>query len=90
MRGWEGYVVLGFCWLLNALGTRGVESCFRERSELTADASYRKIGKLILNLTKDSYEQLGLSGKPSTFHQDRQRYGMGNYAKRINSASLTH
>ncbi|KAG0280334.1 hypothetical protein BGZ96_001602 [Linnemannia gamsii] len=31
-------------------------------------------GKLILNLTKDSYEQLGLSGKPSTFHQDRQRY----------------
>ncbi|KAF9899703.1 hypothetical protein EC991_008430 [Linnemannia zychae] len=31
-------------------------------------------GKLILNLTKDSYEQLGLSGKPSTFHPDRQRY----------------
>ncbi|KAG9060896.1 hypothetical protein KI688_007853 [Linnemannia hyalina] len=35
---------------------------------------YIRNGKLILNLTKDSYEQLGLSGKPSTFHKDRQRY----------------
>ncbi|KAF9140010.1 hypothetical protein BG015_001834 [Linnemannia schmuckeri] len=31
-------------------------------------------GRLVLNVTKDSYEQLGLSGKPSAFHQDRQRY----------------
>ncbi|KAG0207143.1 hypothetical protein BGX33_007008 [Mortierella sp. NVP41] len=31
-------------------------------------------GKLILNLTKDTYEQLGISGKPSTFHPDRERY----------------
>ncbi|KAG0369028.1 hypothetical protein BGX24_002584 [Mortierella sp. AD032] len=31
-------------------------------------------GKLVLNLTKDSYEQLGISGKPSTFHSHRQRY----------------
>ncbi|KAG0212713.1 hypothetical protein BGX28_005746 [Mortierella sp. GBA30] len=31
-------------------------------------------GKLILSLTKDSYEQLGLTGSPSEFHADRQRY----------------
>ncbi|GJJ71708.1 ribonucleases P/MRP protein subunit RPP40 [Entomortierella parvispora] len=31
-------------------------------------------GNLILSLTKDTYEQLGLSGTPSKFHPDRQRY----------------
>ncbi|KAI7821945.1 ribonuclease P 40kDa subunit-domain-containing protein [Gamsiella multidivaricata] len=31
-------------------------------------------GKLILSLTKDSYEQLGLIGTPSKFYPNRQRY----------------
>ncbi|KAG0003791.1 hypothetical protein BGZ65_001349 [Modicella reniformis] len=31
-------------------------------------------GKLILSLTKDSYEQLGLTGSPSKFNSGRQRY----------------
>ncbi|KAG9325796.1 hypothetical protein KVV02_005720 [Mortierella alpina] len=31
-------------------------------------------GKMILSLTKDSYEQLGLTGSPSKFHPNRQRY----------------
>ncbi|KAF8939864.1 hypothetical protein BGZ58_008492 [Dissophora ornata] len=31
-------------------------------------------GKLTLSLNKDSYEQLGLSGTPSKFHPNRQRY----------------
>lgn len=38
--------------------------------------SFTALGKLILSLTKDSYEQLGLTGNPSKFHRDRQRYGM--------------
>ncbi|KAG0095561.1 Ribonuclease P protein subunit p40 [Podila epicladia] len=31
-------------------------------------------GKMILSLTKDSYEQLGLTGVPSQFQKNRQRY----------------
>ncbi|CAG8786909.1 5735_t:CDS:2, partial [Racocetra persica] len=31
-------------------------------------------GTLILNLTKDTYEQLGLPGKPAKFGPDRQRF----------------
>ncbi|KAI8363559.1 ribonuclease P 40kDa subunit-domain-containing protein [Mortierella sp. GBAus27b] len=33
-------------------------------------------GKLILSLTKDSYEQLGMIGKPSEFLRGRQRYAV--------------
>ncbi|KAF9188139.1 hypothetical protein BGZ51_000723 [Haplosporangium sp. Z 767] len=33
-----------------------------------------KCSTLILSLTKDSYEQFGLTGVPSKFYRDRQRY----------------
>lgn len=36
-------------------------------------------GKLIMNLTKDTYERLGLEGKKSQFHSIRNdRYGKEN------------
>ncbi|KAI1307391.1 hypothetical protein EDD11_004475 [Mortierella claussenii] len=35
---------------------------------------YVRNGKLILSLTKDTYEQLGLTGQPSKFYPDRHRY----------------